>query len=66
MPQAELILVGRTLRGRLAEMEMKVAAAVEPPADYRASGDYLRAMSGVLARRALTQAEQGAATTQPG
>jgi carbon-monoxide dehydrogenase medium subunit len=61
----EQFLEGRPLTSdeMLLAVEMAMAEAVNPPADYRGSADYRRAMAGVLTRRALTSAWQRATTS---
>ena len=54
--QAESLLVGKTPDGALiAEAAALVERAVQPISDVRASADYRREMSAVLARRALEE-----------
>lgn len=54
LPHVETRLAGEALiDAALQATERLVAAEMNPPADFRGSADYRRAMAGVLARRAL-------------
>jgi carbon-monoxide dehydrogenase medium subunit len=61
--QVEAMIAGKALdEDVLAAAAQAVVSSVSPPADYRGSAEYRRAMAGVLAQRALIAAAELAAT----
>jgi carbon-monoxide dehydrogenase medium subunit len=61
LPSIEAALIGQELdQDALARVAHEVSAAIDPPADTRASADYRREMAGVIAVRALREAWQRA------
>lgn len=61
--QVEDMIAGKVLDDDvLSAAAQAVISTVSPPSDYRGSAEYRRAMAGVLARRALMEAAELAAT----
>ena len=65
-PDAEAALVGTPADGDAGELAAREATAVlRPPGDLHASGDYRRAVAGVVLTRAVSEARRRALHEQP-